>query len=300
MVTENFRPGVMDRLGIGYEALRERNPRIIYAMNSGFGPVGPMAGLPCFDIVAQGISGAMVGMADPDGVPVQIPWGLADQVGSMVFAYGIVTGIAARELHGIGQRIDVSQMGAMATLQTLSIVRNLHTAQQAARFKNPIFTTYQASDGLWLTIGVLTPQWWDSLCTALDRVDLTTDERFAEPFARFENRDALVDELASTIRSKPRDEWLRAFEEHDVPSGPVHDYAAVVTEQQFWENDYLVEIDHPLFEGHRTVGAPVAFSETKPGLQGPAPDLGDANATVLGELGYDADAIADLAAAGVI
>ncbi len=300
VVTENFRTGVMDRLGLGYEALRERNPRIIYAMNSGFGPVGAMAGLPSFDIVAQGISGAMVGMADAEGVPVQIPWGLADQVGSMVFAYGIVTGIAARELHGVGQRIDVSQMGAMATLQTLSIVRYLHTGQQGTRFKNPIFTAYQASDGLWLTIGVLTPQWWDSLCTALDRVDLTTDERFAEPFARLENRDALVDELASTIRTRPRDEWLRALEEQDVPSGPVHDYAAVATEPQFWDNDYLVEIDHPLFEGHRTVGVPVAFSETKPGVQGPAPELGDANANVLGELGYDADAIADLAAAGVI
>ena len=97
-----------------------------------------------------------------------------------------------------------------------------------------------------------------------------------------------------------RDEWLRALEEQDVPSGPVHDYAAVATEPQFWDNDYLVEIDHPLFEGHRTVGVPVAFSETKPGVQGPAPELGDANANVLGELGYDADAIADLAAAGVI
>lgn len=300
VVTENFRPGVMDRLGLGYEALREHNSRLIYAMNSGFGPVGPLAELPSFDVVAQGISGAMAAMADDNGVPIQIPWGLADQVGSMIFAYGIVTAIAARELHGVGQRIDVSQMGAMATLQALSIVRFLHTGDQTSRFRNPVFTTYEASDGRWLTIGVLTPQWWGGLCTALERLDLTTDERFAEPFARMQNRDALIEELATTFRTRPRDEWLRALEAQDVPCGPVYDYAEVAGEQQFWDNDYLVQIEHPLFEGHRTVGVPVAFSETKPGVQGPAPELGDANAKVLGELGYDADAIADLAASGVI
>jgi len=300
VVTENFRRGVMDRLGIGYEALRERNPQIIYAMNSGFGPQGPLANLPSFDIVAQGISGAMAGMAGEDGVPTQLPWGLADQVGSMVFAYGIVTGIAARELHGVGQRIDVSQMGAMATLQTLSIVRYLHTGEQGARFRNPLFTAYEASDGRWLTIGVLTPKWWGGLCTALDRTDLITDERFAEPFARFEHRDELSSQFVSIFRTRPRDEWLRALEEHDVPCGPVYDYEELSAEQQFWDNDYLVELDHPLFEGHRTVGIPVAFSETQPRVQGPAPELGADNAAVLSELGYDADAIADLAANGVI
>jgi crotonobetainyl-CoA:carnitine CoA-transferase CaiB-like acyl-CoA transferase len=300
VVTENFRTGVMDRLGLGYEMLRERNPRIIYAMNSGFGPEGPMAALPSFDIVAQGVSGAMATMADADGRPIQIPWGLADQVGSMVFAYGIVTGIAARELHGVGQRIDVSQMGAMATLQTLSIVRYLHTGEQAARFNNPVFTAYEGSDGLWLTIGVLTPQWWEPLCTALDRLDLTTDDRFAEPFARLEHREELRAELASTFRTRQRDEWLVLLAAQDVPSGPVHDYAAVASEPQFWDNDYLVEIDHPLFERHRTVGIPVAFSETPARVQGPAPELGNATASILGELGYDTDAIADLAAAEVI
>ena len=179
-------------------------------------------------------------------------------------------------------------------------MRYLHTGEQAARFNNPVFTAYEGSDGLWLTIGVLTPQWWEPLCTALDRLDLATDDRFAEPFARFDHREELRAELASTFRTRQRDEWLALLAAQDVPSGPVHDYAAVASEPQFWDNDYLVEIDHPLFERHRTVGIPVAFSETPARVQGPAPELGNATASILGELGYDTDAIADLAAAEVI
>jgi CoA:oxalate CoA-transferase len=301
VVTENFRPGVMDALGLGYEDLRPVNPRLIYATNSGFGPRGPWTSRGSFDIVSQGISGAMIAQGGgPGSEPAHIGWGLADQVGSMVFAYGIVTALLARERHGVGQKVDVSQMGAMATLQALSLVAYLHTGAQPGRRVNPTFTYYRDSDGEWLTIGVLTPKHWPLLCTAVGREDLVTDPRSAEPFARFENADWLRAELASAFATRPRSEWLDSLMACDVPCGPVYDYAGVVAEPQFWENGYLVELDHPNFPGHRSVGVPIQLSETPATVQGPAPELGQHTEQTLLALGYDWEQITGLRDRGIV
>ena len=304
ILTANFRPGVLEGLGLGYEELRKVNPRLIYATNSGFGPKGPWTDRGSFDIVAQGISGSMISQAGgPGNEPVHIGWGLADQVGSMVFAYGIMAAIVARERFGVGQKLDVSQMGAMMTLQALSLVNYLHTEQQPAatrRYVNPTFTYYQASDGDWFTVGVLTPKHWPLFCAALERPDLLTDERSESPFARADNRDWLHAELATQFKTATRQHWLDALIEQDVPCGPIYDYAGVVAEPQFWENDYLIELDHPNFEGHRTVGIPLLLSETPGRVQGPAPELGQHTEEVLLGLGYDWDRISELREAGVI
>ena len=189
VVTENFRPGVMDSLRLGYEQLRPLNARLIYATNNRFGSKGPWTERGSFDIVSQGISGAMIAQAGgPGAEPAHIGWGLADQVGSLVFAYGIMTALVARERLGVGQRVDVSQLGAMATLQALSLVAYLHSGQQEPRrAPSPTFTYYEDANGEWLTIGVLTPKHWSPLCTALGRDDLISDERTADPFARVEH-----------------------------------------------------------------------------------------------------------------
>ncbi|MEE8421527.1 MAG: CoA transferase [Dehalococcoidia bacterium] len=303
VVTENFRPQVMDRLGLGYEDLRKVNPQLIYAINSGFGPKGPWSEQGSFDIVAQGMSGAMISQGGgPGEEPVNIGWGLADQVGSMVFAFGIMTAIVARERYGVGQRVDVSQLGAMMTLQTLSLTSFLHNKEQRGRGigRNPTFTYYQASDDRWLTVGVLVPKFWAGLCAALERDDLMTDERSAEPFARFANAAWLLEELAGTFRTKPQQYWLDALRAADVPCGPVHDYASVVDDKQFWANDYLVDLDHPLFGDHRAVGIPVSFSETPGRVQGPAPELGQHTEETLLALGYDWDQITALRDEGAI
>jgi CoA:oxalate CoA-transferase len=303
VVTENFKPGLMDSLQLGYEDLKKVNSRLIYAVNSGFGPVGPWADKGSFDIVAQGMSGAMLSQGGgPDAEPVQINWGLADQVGSMVFAYGIMTAIVARERHGVGQKVDISQLGAMVTLQTLSFTSFLHTGEQFNRGPrgNPTFTYYQGSDGGWFTIGVLTPKFWVGLCFALERPDLLTDERCAEPFARFENATWLLDELGAAFKAKPRDYWMDALRDAEVPCGPIYDYAEAVDDEQIWANDYLVDLEHPSFEGHRAVGVPVSFSETPGGVQGPAPELGQHTEETLLELGYDWDQISALRDKAVI
>lgn len=301
VVTENFRPGVMDAMGVGYDELKKHNPKLIFATNSGFGPKGPWTKRGSFDIVAQGMSGAMVAQGGgPGGTPVQGPWGLADQVGSMVFAFGIMSALVARERYGVGQRLDVSQLGAMTTLQALSVVSHLHTGMQAGRFINPTFTAYRCADDLWFTVGVLTPKHWPLLCEAAGRPDLIADERTAAPFARAEHREWLHAELTAAFLTKPREHWLSGLVKRDVPCGPVHDYAAVAEDAQFWDNGYLVELDHPNFPGHRTVGIPLTMSETPGHVQGPAPELGQHTEETLLALGYDWDRISTLRDKGVI
>jgi len=304
VLTENFRPGFLDRLGYGYDDLRAINPRLIYATNSGFGAYGSWRDRGSFDVVAQGMSGAMVAQGGgPENVPMNCPWGLADQVGSMTFAYGIMGAIVARERFGVGQKVDVSQLGAMVTLQALSVQAFLHTGQQGTRPAgkplNPIFAWYQASDGGWLTIGILDPKHWPKLCHALGREDMITDPRCAEPFARQDNADWLAAELQSTVSTMPRQHWLDRISAQDVPTGPVYDYASVVQDPQFWDNGYLQEVEHPNFPGHRAVGIPVSYSETPPAIQGVAPELGQDTETILLDLGYSWEQIEKLHDAGV-
>ena len=302
VLTENFKPGLLDGLGFGYEAIHELNPQLIYAVNSGFGPRGEWAPRGSFDIVAQGMSGAMIGQAGgPGNEPVQISWGLADQVGSMVFAYGIMAAIVARERQGVGQKVDVSQMGAMATLQSLSLQRYLHTeVETTGKYLNPAFAAYQCSDDEWLTIGVLTPKHWPLMCIAIGREDLITDERSADAFARRDNAAWLRDELAASFRRGTRQQWLDAMVEQDAPCGPVYTYAQVAEDRQFWENGYLAKVDHPNFPGHRAVGIPVELSETPGAIHGPAPELGQHTEETLLELGYDWERITALRDAGAI
>lgn len=304
VLTENFRPGFLDSVGLGYDVLSAANPRLIYATNSGFGPRGQWRERGSFDVVSQGMSGAMVSMGGGPGMePRNGPWGLADQVGSMVFAFGITNAIVARERFGVGQKVDVSQLGAMLTLQALGLQAFLHNGRQGvlpyARAGNPPFSWYEGSDGKWVTVGVLDPKNWPKLCAALERPDLATDPRSADAFARSDNREWVFAELEKAFAKFPRDEAMRRLMDADVPTGPVYDYAEVAADEQMWVNGYLAEIEHPNFPEHRVVGVPVELSATPGGIQGPAPELGQHTEEVLLELGYSWEEIEAMREAGV-
>lgn len=304
ILTENFRPGFLDKLGLGYDDLRAINPRLIYATNSGFGPRGPWRSRGSFDVVAQGMGGVMVAQGGGPGCePQSVRIGVADQVGSIVFAYGIMTAVVARERYGVGQKLDVSQLGAMMTLQASMMTGFLHTRVQprrTGRGYNPTFGHYQAGDGNWLTVGVLDPKHWPPLCKALGRDDLIDDQRCATPAARVASTDWLTAELDRTFLEQPRDAWIDALVAHDVPCGPVYDYAGVAAEPQFWENDYLVDVPHPHFGNIGMVGIPVQLSQTPGRVQGPAPELGQHTEEVLLGLGYTWEQMETLRTNGVI
>ena len=304
VLAENFRPGYLDSIGLGYDDLKGANPKLIYATNSGFGPEGDWATRGSFDVVAQGMSGAMIALGGGPGErPITAPWGLADQTGSIMFAYGIMTALLARERFGVGQKIDVSQLGAMLTLQALSLQAYLHSKTQPilkpGKSFSATFSWYQCADGEWLTVGVLDPKFWPVLCRALEREDLIEDERSMDPFQRRDNEEWLRGELAAAFKAQPRDAWIERLVAGKVPCGPVYDYQQVAEDEHFWLNGYLQEAPHQNFEQHHVVGIPVSFSETATKVQSAAPELGQNTEEVLLGLGYDWDDIVRLHDGGV-
>ena len=172
---------------------------------------------------------------------------MADQVGAMIFALGICAGIAARELHGVGQHVDTSLLGSQLALQGLGLTGFLrqHEQRSGGTRWNPLFTYYPCADGLYLSLGLLDPKWWPSFCEVLEREDLMVDERFAEPAGRIGNREELIEELNRTFAGKDRDEWLRLLKAAGLPCGPVNDYAAVAKEPQVIANEYLTTLQDP-------------------------------------------------------
>lgn len=303
VVTDNFRPGVMKRLAIDYEQLSAINPRIITASASGFGPKGPGAGNPSFDVIGQGMGGIMSNQGGgPDQPPVGVMGGLADQTGAIVFALGITAAIAARELHGVGQHVDVSLLGSQVALQGLQLTAFLRGEVQhpTPQRGNPVFAHFRCGDGKYVAIGVLDPKWWPPLCRALEREDLATDVRFAEPRGRHANRLELLAELDKSFLSRPRDEWITRLREADVPCGPVHDYLGVSQEPQVLANEYITTLEHPHLGPIRVPNSPIRMSKMDVGAQHTAPELGENTEEVLIAAGYSWEDIERLKTDGVI
>lgn len=290
VVADNFRPGVMKRLGLDWESLSRINPRIITASASGFGSEGPKADRPSFDVIGQAVGGLMVlEGGGPGEVPHSVGAGLADQVGAMVFALGISTAIIARELNGIGQHVDVSLLGSQIALQGLPILGFLRTGEQnlSRQRQNPLFTYFPCANDEYLVLGILDPKWWPDLCKVLDREDLAADERFATPFDRFWNAEALLSELDSAFRTRPRVEWMKLLDDADIPHGPVNDYASMASEPQVIANRYVTTLEHPTFGEIRVVGTPIRMSRSETGPRSTAPELGQHTEEILLAAGYD-------------
>lgn len=303
VVTDNFRPGVMKRLGLDYETLSALNPAIITASASGFGPEGPNTYEPSFDSIGQAMGGIMVNQGGgPDCPPQGLMGGLADQVGAMVFALGVASAVVARERHGIGQHVDVSLLGSQVALQAMQLTGFLRAGVQAPtpQRANATFCHFGASDGKYLTLGILDPKWWPTLCVTIGREDLVTDERFAEPRGRHVNREALLAELDAVFATRPRDEWLKLLKAADVPCGPVNDYAAVACDPQVLVNNYLTTLEHPSLGEVGVVGSPIRMSKSPVGPRHTAPELGQHTEELLLELGYTWDDIDRLKTAEVI
>ncbi|MCY3568850.1 MAG: CoA transferase [Chloroflexi bacterium] len=302
-VIENYRPGVMDRLGIGYETLSARNPRIVMVSASAFGSQGPQVGEPGYDVIGQATGGVMSLQAlGDDAEPRTLPGGFADQVGAMQACIAMLAGLIAAKDSGHGQHVDVSLLGSQIALQSVYITGFLQDGQQPhmRRRRMPTFTFYQAADGRWLVIGVVDAKNWQALCELVRHPEWERDERFSTAPARLRHSAELEALLEDCFASADRDEWLRRLRAADIPSAPVNSYADVEASEQVWANGYLTEIPDPRYGTRRVTGLPWTFSETPGAVQGRAPELNADADSILSECGYSVDEIAALRAGGAL
>lgn len=297
VVVENFRPGTMERWGLGYKAFAERNPQVIYAQATGWGSRGPMAALPSFDQISQAYSGFAQHSGGGPGFRPEIPYpGIADQAGGMNLALGIMTALFVRERTGIGQKVEVSLLGTQLALQSPELLHYLHFGEERPReFRAaPTVGHFECSDGKWVMIVGIDQKFWPRIAQALGREDLVDDPRFARGFGRWTNRRELEPMLEAAFRSNTSEYWLERLREADVPASLVLDYAGLAREEQPVANGYIVEQELPLFGRQRIVGLHIQLSET-PGEPGtPAPQLGEHTRESLLALGLTAEEIDDL------
>ena len=305
---QNFRKGVADRLGLGADELRTRNPRLIYANATGYGPEGPESGDPSFDQLGLARSGIMFAAGEPDMPPQPIGGGIADQMGAILLAYGVLAAVISRERYGVGQVVDASHLGSMSFLQGLSLTSRLINGAAfprvpRARAFNPLWNHYRCGDDKWIALGMLQPdRYWADFTRAIGRPELETDARFATMGARAGNCAALIEILDAVFASRPRAEWLDILRKGgDFIFTIVNSLNDLPDDPQMIANEYIREFDHPTHGPTKYVGIPVRLSETPGSIRAPAPEHGQHTELLLTELlGYGWDEVSGLRERGVI
>jgi crotonobetainyl-CoA:carnitine CoA-transferase CaiB-like acyl-CoA transferase len=306
---QNYRKGVADRLGLGYAELSERNPRLIYASATGYGPEGPDSGEPSFDHLGLARSGIMLAAGEPGMPPLAIAGGIADQMGAIMLAYGVLAAVVARERHGVGQRVDASHLGSMTMLQGLSVSMKLMLGvamprQARERAANPLWNHYRCADDKWLALAMLQPdRYWHDLCRALGRPDMADDPRFGDNAGRAANAAEAIAAFDEAFGTRNRQEWIRQLKESpgDFIFTIVNSVDDLPEDPQVRANGYIVDFDHPQHGETRMMGIPVGLSETPGSVRMPAPELGQHTEEVLLDvLGWDWERISDLRAKEII
>ena len=302
VLIENYRPGVMDRLGLGYDVMSEINPRLVYCSISGFGRTGPYAQRAGFDLVAQGMSGLMSFTGLPGSAPVKVGVPIADMNAGMFSMYGILTAYINRLKTGKGQYVDVSLLeSALAyTVWESSSYFATGTVAGPLGSAHRLSAPYQAlrvSDG-YITIGAPNQSNWERFCKAIDRGDLLDRPEYESNATRLGNREQLEAELEETLCKKPRDHWLQLLEEAGVPAGPILDMAEVWADPQVQARGMDVPLEHPAAGTVRNIGLAAKLYGTPGKLYRHAPLLGQHTDEVLEAAGYSPEEIRRLHESG--
>lgn len=288
-VVENFRPGTLERLGLGYERLRARNPRLVYCSISGFGQTGPYSDRGGFDLMAQAMSGLMSICGEVDGPPMRLPIAISDMCGGMYASIGILTALNARQTTGLGQQVDTSLLEAAMSFGVYEAAGFNATGQppqrlgQAHRGSAP-YQVFKTRDG-WITIGAATQRLWHRLCDVLDADELRDDERFLDNPSRVVNHLALAEKLTPYFVERDTADWEQALSDVGIPVGPVRTYDEVFTNEHAIARKMFTPVEHPQAGTQNLLGIPVKLSMTPGAIRRPAPLLGEHGEQILAELG---------------
>jgi len=302
VLTENYRHGTMEKLGLGYDALMQVNPGLIYCSISGYGRSGPYADKGGFDLIAQGMSGLMAITGEPGGEPVKAGSPICDINAGILGALGIVSAYVHRLKSGHGQLVDTSlfEAGIQQTYWQAAIYfatgRSPGPSGSAHVLSAP-YQAFRARDG-WLTIGGANQANWERLARVLGAPEWLADERFGTNAERMKNLGALVRLINAKLAHKTMREWIGLLEAEGVPCGPINSIGDMVADPQALAREMVVELEHPRAGRTRALGLPIKFSATPGRVARPAPCFGEHTREVLGEFGFSAPEIGALLASG--
>lgn len=301
VVVQNFRPGVMERLGFGYEALKAINPRIVYCSGSGYGLDGPYVDRPGQDLLLQGLSGLAAATGPASGPPVPVGAGFADQIGAMNMVYGILGALLWREKSGVGQHVEVDLLSGLLQHQNQEMVWVMNMGEDLERPDTPIghagvdapFGVYPTSDG-WVTIAMSS---YRKLIGVLKAPELLEHE---QPGRLYSERDEVWRKIAALTATWTTADLLEAMIAVDIWCGEVKTHLEVCDDPQVRHRGMIQTYEHAKAGMVKVVGPAVRCTETPPAIRRPAPTVGQHTDEVLAEYGYDPDAISDLRAKGAV
>ena len=304
VLTENYRRGTLEKMGLGYDVLAQHNPGLIYAAVSGYGREGPYADKGGFDLIAQGFAGLMSITGEPGGPPVKTGNSVADINAGILACVGILAAYAHKLKTGEGQIVDTSLMEA-ALQQTY-----WHAAIYFATGESPAptgsahlltapYQAFRASDG-WINIGGANQANWERIADVVGHPEWRDDPRFATNSARMQNVEALAALINGVLATATKAEWIERFDLAGVPVGPVHSIGEALGHPQTLARGMVVELDHPTAGRTKALGCPVHFSATPTSVTRPAPLLGEHTRDLLHQYGYSDDDIDVLIADGVV
>ncbi|MFW7342160.1 CoA transferase [Pollutimonas sp. H1-120] len=305
IVIENYRPGTMEKMGLGYDVLQKLNPRLVYCKITGFGLTGPYAQRAGYDLISQGMAGLMSLTGEgPGRPPVKVGVPVGDVTAGILAATGVLAAYIERLRTGQGQYVDTSLMEASVVHTYWPAAMALATGQSPGPMgsAHPVAAPYQAfptQDG-WLNIGAISKATWIGVSEVLGLPGLLTDERFADNGGRMKHLDELVKLMSDVLQTRPTDYWVAAFERAGVPAGPVKNIRQTLDDPQTRVRDMVIKVDHPVAGEIDALGLPIKFSNGNGVTRRGAPLYGEHTREVMAEIGYAESEIQQLIQAGIV
>lgn len=306
ILLENYRPGVMDKLGLGYDVLKEINPRLIYGALSGFGSYGPYSQRPGYDIISQGMGGLMSVTGAKGGEPTRSGNAMGDILGGMNLVIGVLMAVNARNMTGVGQRIDVSLVDSVVASLENAYIRYFKSGELPVRNGNAYasiapYDTYRAKDGR-VIIACGNQKLYERLCNeVLDMAWMITDERFLNVPLRVANNEIQKQYIEEWTMQYTVDEIVEKVLAKGIPAAPIFNVRQITEDEHIAKaREMFIEIDHPTIGRMKVNGSPIKLMDMMPRINCPAPTLGQHNEEILEGLGYTTEQIADFKERGVI